>query len=65
MSGYELARALRREATESLLLVAVTGYGAAADKQNAKEAGFDCHMTKPIEPSALAGILNRVGSLTG
>lgn len=58
MDGYELARAVR--ATPQLrpvVLVAVTGYGDAAARQQSLEAGFDYHMTKPVDLSALERLL--------
>ncbi len=47
-SGYEVARTLKRELHSSVLLIALTGYGQREDKQKAREAGFDYHLTKPI-----------------
>ena len=46
--GYELARRTRRTLGDSLLLIAVTGYGQAEDTRRAFEAGFDSHITKPV-----------------
>jgi CheY-like chemotaxis protein len=37
--------------------VAVTGYGRDDDRRKAEEAGFDLHVTKPIEPSLLPSLL--------
>lgn len=51
MSGYEVAAALRK--TQSPTLVALTGWGAEADKARALEAGFNHHLTKP---AALASV---------
>jgi PAS domain S-box-containing protein len=61
ISGYEVARILRRApwATD-LLLVAVTGWGQDEDKQRAMEAGFDHHLTKPIEPGELERLLESI-----
>lgn len=60
-NGYDLARALRAEpATVGAMLVAVTGWGQEKDKQLAREAGFDAHLVKPVEPEAVASILARV-----
>ena len=42
------------------LLVALTGYGQPEDRERAREAGFDRHLTKPIEPEALQAILARI-----
>jgi CheY-like chemotaxis protein len=58
MDGYELARRLRSlEGGQAATLVALTGYGQPADRERAREAGFDVHMTKPMDPDALARLL--------
>jgi len=58
VDGYALARMARqtREA-RATYLVALTGYGQAEDRQKALAAGFDAHMTKPVEPSQLTAFL--------
>ena len=58
MDGYQLARRLRR-ATEarSLWLVALTGYGKAEDREAALDAGFDEHLTKPVELESLVRLI--------
>ena len=49
MSGYQLAQRIRAEERWSdLRLVALTGFGQAADRKRAMEAGFDAHLTKPV-----------------
>lgn len=54
MDGYAVARALRENSNlDGLLLIALTGYGRDEDQQRAKEAGFDFHMTKPVDFTAL------------
>lgn len=53
VDGYELARLLRARWGERLLLVALTGYGSGADRERAFAAGFDAHMTKPLDLDAL------------
>jgi PAS domain S-box-containing protein len=59
MDGYELARRLRQEpAVEKVVLVALTGYGQETDKQKAKDAGFDYHLTKPVGLEALEELLS-------
>jgi PAS domain S-box-containing protein len=61
ISGYEVARALRRAPwATNLLLVAVTGWGQDQDKQRALDAGFDHHLTKPIEPDELERLLQSI-----
>jgi PAS domain S-box-containing protein len=50
MSGYEVAESVRREAWgEHTLLVAVTGWGQPNDKEKSKAAGFNHHLTKPVD----------------
>jgi CheY-like chemotaxis protein len=51
MDGYAVARALRNDPrTREALLVAVTGYGQEEDRRRSLEAGFDLHLTKPVDP---------------
>jgi PAS domain S-box-containing protein len=60
MNGYELARRLRADpAAGGLLLVAVTGWGQAEDRRRAIEAGFDHHLTKPVDPKDVATLVAR------
>ena len=56
MDGYEVARRIRARGTKTVL-VAVTGYGQATDRQRAVEAGFDAHLTKPVSPERLTAVL--------
>jgi CheY-like chemotaxis protein len=58
MNGYEVASHLRQQqGMEKLLLVAVTGYGKPEDSRQAEEAGFDHHLTKPVDPGVLERLL--------
>jgi CheY-like chemotaxis protein len=60
MDGYDVARAIRADADlAGVHLIAVTGYGEHEDEARAREAGFDAHMTKPIDPALLARLLAR------
>jgi two-component system CheB/CheR fusion protein len=60
MDGYEVARQLRsRPQTKAIRLVAVTGYGQADDRRRALAAGFDQHVTKPVDASMLDDLLGR------
>jgi CheY-like chemotaxis protein len=45
---------------QSLLLVALTGWGQPSDRQRASDAGFDHHFTKPIDPDRLDAVLSGV-----
>jgi CheY-like chemotaxis protein/anti-sigma regulatory factor (Ser/Thr protein kinase) len=70
MSGHEVARRMRREAWgRDAVLVALPGGGQDLDTQAAKGAGFDHHLTKPVDPDELAGVLenllNRAGRRGG
>jgi signal transduction histidine kinase/ActR/RegA family two-component response regulator len=58
LSGTELARAIRRRPDgRKAILIAVTGWGQERDKQLALDAGFNHHLTKPIDPRQLAQLL--------
>ena len=58
MSGYEVARALRRDpGVAGAMLVAVTGYGQEEDRARSRAAGFDHHLVKPLRPEAIARLL--------
>jgi signal transduction histidine kinase/DNA-binding response OmpR family regulator len=62
LDGYEVARRLRQlPRARRAWLVAVTGYGQPADRQRGSEAGFDEHLLKPVDPQALAEMIQRVG----
>jgi PAS domain S-box-containing protein len=59
MSGHDVARSLREDPTcVSLRLIALSGYGQAEDKRRAREAGFDGHLTKPVDANSLRESLN-------
>jgi len=58
--GYEVARNFRRKLGDEVKLVALTGWGQEADRLRAREAGFDHHLTKPVDPGELNDLLLRV-----
>lgn len=59
ISGYDVAARLRQQPEfRRTRLVALTGYGQDDDRRRAHEAGFDHHLTKPIEPDALTTLLD-------
>ena len=59
IDGYELARRARAApGGDNLYLVALTGYGGPETKSRALDAGFDLHITKPIDIDQLPMILN-------
>jgi PAS domain S-box-containing protein len=52
--GYSVAQAIRREHPASnVRLIALSGYGTDADRELSKRAGFDIHLTKPVDPKDL------------
>jgi len=57
MDGHDVARRLRAAHGEAIRLVAVTGYGQAEDIEQSRAAGFDSHVTKPVDVDALLRIL--------
>ena len=58
MNGYELARRLcALDRADRTLLVALTGYGLARDKEQAAEAGFHAHLVKPVSMEDLQRVL--------
>jgi two-component system, chemotaxis family, CheB/CheR fusion protein len=61
MDGYEVARRVRNDPKlRGTILVALTGYGREEDKRQAAAAGFDHHLTKPIEFDQLQELVARL-----
>jgi PAS domain S-box-containing protein len=59
ISGYEVAEQLRAlPGLEHAVLIAMTGYGQEEDRRRTREAGFTHHLTKPVPPDTLKGILS-------
>jgi CheY-like chemotaxis protein len=62
LDGYEVAQRIREEPWgQGVTLVALTGWGQAQDKERAMAAGFDHHVTKPVEPERLQALLASAG----
>jgi len=58
IDGYAIAQAVRSSpGGDAVLLVTITGYGGPHDVTRAKDAGFDAHLTKPLNPQTLAQII--------
>jgi PAS domain S-box-containing protein len=58
VSGYDVARAIRREAWgRSMRLIALTGWGQAEHRRRSLEVGFDDHLVKPVELDVLETVL--------
>ena len=51
LSGFDFAKAIRRECPRTIRLVAISGYAQPEDIRRAMEAGFDAHVAKPAKPS--------------
>ena len=61
MDGYEIARRLRRRPQiADVWLIAMRGYGTDSDRQRSKEAGFDHHLVKPVDPQKLEELLTKI-----
>lgn len=59
MSGFDVARELRGRATQpGPRIIAVTGWGQEADRRLTREAGFDFHLTKPVNHTELDVLLS-------
>jgi CheY-like chemotaxis protein len=66
MDGFEARRRLREQAgSAGAFLVAMTGFGNEDDKRRTREAGFDAHLTKPVELDALVSLLNEARARAG
>jgi CheY-like chemotaxis protein len=62
MSGYEVIAALRAlPGAEQVTVAALTGFGTDEDKAKAASAGFDMHLTKPLDFPALQTFLQSAG----
>ncbi|MGN6547448.1 MAG: ATP-binding protein [Aureliella sp.] len=63
LNGYDTAKRIRQEPWgKGVTLVALTGWGQEEDRRRSKDAGFDSHITKPIEPAALEQLLAKMKS---
>jgi len=61
-NGYEVAREIRKQQGAQIKLVALTGWGQEGDRRRAMEAGFDFHLTKPVDPGTLNDLLSEVAA---
>ena len=66
MDGFELARTIRgKPRTARALLIALTGYGQARDRQLSREAGFDHHFVKPVSVNEIQEVIERAAANGG
>ena len=60
IDGHALARQLRAQpALSRAVYIALTGYGQASDRDSSRDAGFDHHLVKPVDPAQLLAVLDR------
>lgn len=60
LSGHDACRAMREsEGGENALIVALTGWGQARDREQSRNAGFDLHLVKPVDHDTLSALLAR------
>jgi CheY-like chemotaxis protein len=65
LNGYQLAQRIRGTGWgRRAVLIAITGWGQVEDKRQALAAGFDQHLTKPIDPSVLEALLQRAAAVS-
>ncbi len=57
MNGYEVARLVRAEIPAPIVLIALTGWGQATNREAALRAGFDRHLVKPVSPAELLALI--------
>jgi PAS domain S-box-containing protein len=66
MDGFQVARRLRGEpATRRSLIIALTGWGQDADRRRSREAGFDYHLVKPVDPTVIGRVLAEYRAFSG
>ena len=64
MDGYQVARRMREEASESnLTIIALSGYDQKEDHRKSKQAGCDAHLVKPVHPKVLRKLLGAATSI--
>lgn len=62
LNGYEACRRIRSETWgQQMAIVALTGWGQAEDRKKSEESGFDGHLVKPVDMTALTSLLDRFG----
>ena len=58
LNGFEAAKRIRKQPWgKQAVMIAVTGWGEPVDRQRSKEAGFDHHLVKPVDPDVLINLL--------
>jgi CheY-like chemotaxis protein len=57
MTGHEACRRIRELSGRTRVMIAVTGWGQDEDRLRSQDAGFDLHLTKPLDPVAIEAVL--------
>jgi CheY-like chemotaxis protein len=66
LNGYDAARRIREQPRgPDAVLIALTGWGQDEDRRRSREAGFDYHMVKPVDPAELQNLLRSLDRSTG
>jgi PAS domain S-box-containing protein len=61
LDGYQTARRIRGQPWGSaMLLIALTGWGQEEDRRQATEAGFNCHLVKPVDPQTIGALIEQM-----
>jgi PAS domain S-box-containing protein len=61
MNGYEAAETIRKQSWgQNMALIAMTGWGQESDRMKSRDAGFDEHLVKPVDPQLLLRLLKRI-----
>jgi PAS domain S-box-containing protein len=58
LHGYDAARRIRDAKGSRVLLIAITGWGQDEDRRRSRNAGFDHHLTKPVDPEAISRLID-------
>jgi two-component system CheB/CheR fusion protein len=65
LTGFDVARRLRAGLPQrTFVMVAMTGFGSKMDREASRQAGFDRHMVKPMDPAELSSLLHEAAGLT-
>jgi PAS domain S-box-containing protein len=66
MDGFETLRRIRAlPGMDQVFAIAMTGYGSQEDRKRTRDAGFNGHLTKPVELDALVALLNEAREQAG
>ena len=58
LSGFDVARQLKKDLGDSVRVIVVSAYGTAADRDASAKAGCEMHLVKPVDPKVIEGLLS-------